>query len=224
MRALRIEGERKLAIYEADSPGPPAKGEVQVRIKAIALNHIDVWGWRGMAFAQRKLPLIPGAEAAGEVVAVGEGVTGLAPGQVVALYGALTCGECGACREGRDNFCELGGGSVGNIFGFHIDGFARELMNIPARLAVAAPVGVDAVAASFAPITAGTPEHMLFDNAKLVSGEWILVHAGGSGIGSMAIQMAKAIGATVITTVGSDEKASKALALGADHVINYRKQ
>src|SRR5271165_1389676 len=223
MRVLRIEGERQLAISQADPPGPPEKGEVQVRIKALPLNHIDVWGWRGMAFAKRKLPLIPGAEAAGEVVATGEGVTGLAPGQVVALYGALTCGVCPACQEGRDNFCEQSG-SVGNIFGFHVDGFARELINIPARLAVAAPPGVDVMAAAFAPISAGTPEHMLFDNAKLVSGEWVLVHAGGSGIGSVAIQLAKAAGATVITTVGSNEKASKASALGADHVINYREK
>ena len=222
MKALQITGERKLQIADIAPPPPPEKDMVQVRIKAVALNHIDVWSWRGMAFAKRELPVISGAEAAGEIVAVGEGVSDLKVGQVAALYGALTCGTCSACKEGRDNFCSSGG-SVGNIYGFHIDGFCQELINIPARLVVAAPDGLDAVAASLASITFGTPEHMLFDNAKLKDGEWILIHAGGSGIGSAAIGLAKAVGATVITTVGSDEKGEKALALGADHYINYKK-
>jgi alcohol dehydrogenase len=223
MRALLVEGERQLAIRDVEPPGPPAKGEVQVQIKAVALNHIDVWGWRGMAFAKRKLPVIAGAEAAGVIAALGEGVHDHSIGQTVALYGALTCGHCPACRDGRDNFCE-DSGSVGNIFGFHIDGFGREFVNMPARLAVSAPTGLDAVAATLAPITFGTPEHMLFDNAHLQAGEWVLVHAGGSGIGSAAIQLARSAGAHVITTVGSDEKAAKALELGAEHVINYRRE
>jgi alcohol dehydrogenase len=87
---------------------------------------------------------------------------------------------------------------------------------------VPAPPGVDAIGAAVAPVTFGTVEHMLFDNAKLEPGETILIHAGGSGIGSAAIQLAKKIGCTVITTVGSDDKIEKAKALGADHVINYR--
>ena len=134
------------------------------------------------------------------------------------MYGAMTCGQCAACREGRDNLCE----NVGGIMGFHIDGFARELINLPARLVIPVPAGVSLRDAACAPIAFGTVEHMLFDNAKLKPGETILVHAGGSGIGSVAIKMAKAIGCTVITTVGDDAKAEKAKALGADHVINYK--
>jgi alcohol dehydrogenase len=108
------------------------------------------------------------------------------------------------------------------VHGFHLDGFAQEKVNLPARLLVPAPPGVDAIGAALAPVTFGTVEHMLFDNAKLEPGETILIHAGGSGIGSAAIQLAKKIGCTVITTVGSDDKIEKAKALGADHVINYR--
>ena len=134
------------------------------------------------------------------------------------MYGAMTCGHCPACREGRDNLCE----NVGGIMGFHIDGFARDLINMPARLVIPVPEGVSLRDAACAPIAFGTVEHMLFDNAKLKPGETILVHAGGSGIGSVAIKMAKAIGCTVITTVGDDAKAEKAKALGADHVINYK--
>ncbi|RFC68035.1 MULTISPECIES: zinc-binding dehydrogenase [Mesorhizobium] len=218
MRALQLIEDRRLEQVDLPPPPPPAHGEVTLRIKAVALNHIDVWGWRGMAFAKRKLPLTIGAEASGEVDAVGSGVSNLSTGQLVSIYGARTCGLCRPCREGRDNLCE----HVSGVHGFHLDGFAQEKINLPARLLVPAPPGVDAVGAAVAPVTFGTVEHMLFDNARLEPGETILVHAGGSGIGSAAIQLAKRMGCTVITTVGSNDKIEKAKTLGADHVINYR--
>ena len=218
MRALQLIQDRQLEVVNLPPPPAPAHGEVTVAIKAVALNHIDVWGWRGMAFAKRKLPLVIGAEASGIIETVGPGVADLNPGQLVSIFGARTCGLCRACREHRDNLCE----HVGGVHGFHLDGFAQELINLPARLLVPAPPGVDAIGAAVAPITFGTVEHMLFDNAKLEPGETILIHAGGSGIGSAAIQLAKKMGCTVITTVGSNDKIEKAKALGADHVINYR--
>jgi alcohol dehydrogenase len=218
MRALTLVADRKIELADMPAPAPPQAGEVQVRVKAVGLNHLDLWGFRGMAFAKRKLPLVVGAEAAGEIAAVGTGVTAFKPGDPVVMYGALTCGTCKACREGRDNLCE----NVKGIMGFHVDGFARELVNIEARLVIPVPAGVSMRDAACAPIAFATVEHMLFDNAKLQPGETILVHAGGSGIGSAAIKMAKAIGCTVITTVGDDAKMEKAKALGADHVINYR--
>src|SRR5450759_1737548 len=181
MRSLRLIADRKLELADVPAPPPPGDGEVQIRAKAVAVNHLALGGFRGNAFAKRKLPLVVGAEASGEIAAAGAGVTGLKPGDKVVMYGAMTCGHCAACREGRDNLCE----NVGGIMGFHIDGFARDLINLPTRLV-------------------------------------ILVQAGGSGIGSVAIKMAKAIGCTVITTVGDDAKAAKAKALGADHVINYK--
>ena len=218
MRALQLIGDRKLELVEVPPPPPPAAGEVQVRIKTVALNHLDVWGFRGMAFAKRKLPLVVGAEASAEIAAVGAGVNQFKTGDKVVMYGAMTCGHCDACREGRDNLCE----NVAGIMGFHLDGFARDLINLPARLVIPVPAGVSVRDATCAPIAFGTTEHMLFDNAKLKPGETILIHAGGSGIGSVAIKMAKALGCTVITTVGDDAKAERAKALGADHVINYK--
>ncbi|MGA8562193.1 MAG: alcohol dehydrogenase catalytic domain-containing protein, partial [Pseudolabrys sp.] len=215
MRALRLIADRKLELADAPPPPPPGEGEVQIQVKAVALNHLDLWGFRGMAFAKRQLPLVVGAEASGEIAALGAGVAGFKPGDKVVMYGAMTCGRCAACREGRDNLCE----NVSGIMGFHIDGFARDLINLPARLVIPVPSGVSLRDAACAPIAFGTAEHMLFDNAKLKPGETILVHAGGSGIGSVAIKMAKALGCTVITTVGDDNKAEKAKALGADHVI-----
>jgi alcohol dehydrogenase len=220
IRALQLAGDRKLELIDAPAPPPPGAGEVQIAVKAMALNHIDVWGFRGMAFAKRKMPLVVGAEASGEIAAVGPGVTEFKAGDPVVMYGALTCGTCKACKEGRDNLCE----NVSGIMGFHVDGFARDRVNMPARLVIPVPKGVSLRDAACAPIAFSTVEHMLFDNAKLEPGETILVQAGGSGIGTVAIRMAKAIGCTVITTVGDDEKAAKAKALGADHVINYRKE
>lgn len=218
MRALQLLDDRRLEVTDIAPPPPPGSGEVTVGIQAVALNHIDVWGWRGMAFAKRKMPLVIGAEASGVVKAVGNGVGNLKVGQIVSIYGAQTCGLCKACREGRDNLCT----HVSGVHGFHLDGFACEAVNLPARLLVPAPPECDAIAAAVAPVTFGTVEHMLFDNAQLQPGETILVQAGGSGIGSAAIQLAKRMGCTVITTVGSDDKIEKAKALGADHVINYR--
>jgi alcohol dehydrogenase len=217
MRALRLVADRKLDLAELPSPPPPSAEEVQVAVKAVALNHLDLWGYRGMAFAKRKMPVVVGVEAAGEIAATGSAAAAFKSGDRVVMYGAITCGACKACREGRDNLCE----AVAGIMGFHIDGFARDLVNLPARLAVPVPDGISLRDAACAPIAFATVQHMLFDNAQLQPGESVLVHAGGSGIGTAAIRMAKAIGCMVITTVGDDAKAEKARSLGADHVINY---
>ena len=126
MRALTLVADRQLVIAQMPAPPPPRADEVQIEVKAVALNHIDVWGYRGMAFAKRKLPLVVGAEASGEIAAVGEGVTRFKPGQPVVMYGALTCAICPTCKQGRDNLCE----DVAGIMGFHVDGFAREFINL----------------------------------------------------------------------------------------------
>ncbi len=218
MRALQLLADRKVAVVERDEPPPAGPGEVRLRVRSVGLNHIDVWGFRGMAFAKRRLPLTVGAEAACEVIAVSDGVETVAPGDRVVPFAALTCGTCRFCARGQDNLCA----NVAGIRGFHVDGFAQEITNHPARLVVQIPAAVALHDAACVAVAYATVEHMLFDNAQLEPGEWVLVHAGGSGIGSIAIKVAKSIGCTVITTVGSADKAAKATALGADHVINYR--
>jgi alcohol dehydrogenase len=220
MRALRLFADRDLRIVDQPAPPAPAAGEAQLSMKAVALNHIDVWGYRGMVFARRTLPITVGVEGVGEVAAVGAGVTAIRPGDRVVVYGGLYCGQCRACRSGRENLCE----SVGGILGFHVDGLAAETINVPERLLIKVPDGVDWTDAACAPVTFATVQHMLFDNAKLEQGETILVHAAGSGVGSIAILMAKQIGATVIATAGSDEKVARARVIGADHAVNYREQ
>lgn len=224
MRALRLIEEETLSFDEIDGPleagGAPVGDDVLVRMQALSLNHIDLFGVRGMAFAKRALPLIVGVEGAGVVDAVGPDVTRVKPGDPVIVYPGLFCGTCRRCLAGQENLCE----DIGGIMGFHVDGMARDLLVAPAARVLPVPAGVSAVQAACVTVTFATVQHMLFDNAKLEPGETILVHAGGSGIGSTAINMAKAIGCTVITTVGSDDKAEKALALGADHAINYREE
>ncbi len=224
MRALRLIAERQLVLEDLPAPPPPGAGEVRVRVRAVSLNHIDLWGLRGMAFAKRTLPITVGVEGAGEIEAVGPevgpGFGGATPksGDRVVVYGGRICRSCKACREGRENLCS----NVAGIMGFHIDGLAAEQVNLPAHLLIPVPDGVTWAQAACASVTFGTVQHMLFDNARLERGESILVHAGGSGVGSTAILMAKDIGATVYATVGDDEKLAKAKALGADQVINYR--
>jgi len=221
MQALRLIEDGQLQLEDLPEPAAPAAGEVIVRMKTVALNHIDLWGFRGMAFAKRKLPIIVGVEGAGEIAAVGEDVSNRAPGDRVVIYAGIFCGHCGPCRRGQENLCE--NIADGGIMGFHRDGVAAQYVRVPARQTVPVPRNVDWAKAATAPVTFGTVQHMLFDNAKLLAGETILVHAAASGIGTTAVLMAKAIGARVLGTVGSDEKMGPIKALGADEVLNYRK-
>jgi NADPH:quinone reductase-like Zn-dependent oxidoreductase len=220
MRALRLVKEEQLAFEDVPPPPPPGPGEVAVAMRAVSLNHIDLFGLRGMAFAKRQLPLTVGVEAAGTVAALGAGVSGLAAGDAVVVYPGQFCGRCRRCRAGRENLCE----NIAGIMGFHVDGMARERLVVRADRIVKVPAGVSLVEAACTTVTFATVQHMLFDNARLEPGETILVQAGGSGIGTAAIKMAKAIGCTVIATVGSADKAAKAKAIGADHAINYREE
>jgi alcohol dehydrogenase len=220
MRALRLIKEEQLEFGEIDDPPPPKSNEVLVRVRAVSLNHIDLFGLRGMAFAKRTLPLVVGVECSATVVKLGAAVSAFREGETVVVYPGLFCGICKACKAGRENLCE----SISGIMGFHVDGMARERLVVPANRLIHVPPQVNPVDAACTTVTFGTVQHMLFDNAKLERGETILVHAGGSGIGTAAIRMAKLVGAQVITTVGSADKIAKAKALGADHVINYREE
>ena len=116
MRALKLIADRKLELADVPSPPSPREDEVQIRIKAVAINHLDLWGFRGMAFAKRQLPLVVGAEASGEISALSTGSVNFKVGDKVVMYGAMTCGRCAACGEGRDNLCEnVSGGPYEHI-------------------------------------------------------------------------------------------------------------
>jgi alcohol dehydrogenase len=220
MRALILNAERNLQFADVPDPGKPARGEALVRMSWVTINRLDLFSADGMTFAKQKLPMVAGVEGAGVIADVGDGVSGLKPGDRVVLYPGILCGRCRACVRGQENRCT--GDPL--IRGFNTDGVGSEYIAVAARTLFPVPDNVRLRDAACVPVTAATVEHMLHRNARLGAGETVLIQAGGSGIGSVAIGLAKHLGATVITTVGSDEKIAKARALGADHVINYAKQ
>jgi NADPH:quinone reductase-like Zn-dependent oxidoreductase len=200
-----------------DVPEPEiGAGEVLVRVRACALNHLDLWLRRGIPSLKIPLPHIPGSDIAGEVARVGDGVTNVKVGDRVMLQPGISCGACEKCLAGDDNLCKSY-----RIFGEMVDGGCAEYVKAPAVNCVPIPEGVRFEAAAAFPLVSLTAWHMLIARAKLQPAETVLVLAAGSGVGSAAIQIAKASGARVIATAGSDAKLARARELGADEVINH---
>jgi NADPH:quinone reductase-like Zn-dependent oxidoreductase len=191
--------------------------EVLVRVRACALNHLDLWVRRGLPGVAIPLPHIPGSDIAGEVAKVGSEVTTVREGQKVLLAPGVTCGKCAACLAGNDNLCR----TFTNL-GYMIDGGCAEYVRCPEVNCMAYPENLDWAHAAAVPLVFQTAWHMLIGRAQLRAGEDVLVLAAGSGVGSAAIQIAKFFGARVIATAGTDEKLAKAKALGADEVIQHK--
>ena len=193
--------------------------EVLVRVRACALNHLDLWVRRGLPGVQIPMPHIPGSDIAGEVAQVGELVTHVRVGQRVLLAPGLSCGQCLACSAGVDNQCRRY-----TIFGYMVDGGCAEFVRSPEVNVIPIPGDLSFDEAAAVPLVFLTAWHMLLTRARLQPGEDVLVLGAGSGIGSAAIQIAKLIGARVIATAGSEPKLQKARDLGADEVIHHGKQ
>ena len=204
----------------ADVPDPSiGAGEILVRVNACSVNHLDLWIRQGIPAYHVSLPHISGADVAGVVERVGPDVTRPQVGDRVVLMPSVMCGACEWCRVGQDNLCESY-----RIRGAGTDGGYAELVSAHAQDAYPiSPDGSFEEAAAF-PLVFLTAWHMLVTRAKLQENQTVLIQAGGSGVGHAAIQIAKYLKARVIATVGSDEKIPKAKALGADEVINYRRE
>ena len=218
MRAVRFHehgGPEVLGLEEAPDP-VLQPGYAIVRVRACALNHLDLHQRRGLERVTIPLPHISGADVAGEVAQVAGDVAGWTPGQRVLLQPGLSCGRCPACVAGRDNFCPRY-----DVLGYQSDGGYAELVAVPAANLVALPEHVDFVHAAAFPLTFLTAWHMLHAGAGLSGGDTVLVIAAGSGVGQAAVQIAKAFHARVIATAGGREKLEKAKALGADHVVDH---
>jgi NADPH:quinone reductase-like Zn-dependent oxidoreductase len=162
---------------------------------------------------------VPGSDVAGEVVAVGDGVTNVQVGDKVIVNPNLTCGECEWCRMGEDSMCQSFG-----IFGAKCWGGYAEYAKVPARNLLPMPSNLTFEQAAAFPLTFLTAWHMLITRAGLKAGERVLVIGAGSGVGVAAVQIAKLAGAFVIATAGTDEKCEKAKALGADATINHSRE
>ncbi|HEX9500257.1 MAG TPA: zinc-binding dehydrogenase [Thermoanaerobaculia bacterium] len=198
-------------------PDPvPKPDEAIVRVRAVALNHLDLWVRRGVPGHTFHLPIIPSAEVAGIVDEIRDG-TGWKRGDEVIVAPGFSCGVCPACLSGNDPLCASAG-----IFGENRDGGSAEKIAVPIRNLIRKPASLSFAEAAALPLDMLTAWHMLIARAQLRWGETVLVQAGGSGIGSAGIQIAKLWHATVYTTVGNTEKAKRAKELGADETILYR--
>lgn len=211
-------GPEKLEYTDVPEPKLLA-GEVLVKVKACALNHLDIWVRQGIPAYKINLPHISGCDVSGEITGLGMGVENLKTGVRVLVAPGLSCFKCEYCLSGHDNLCESY-----KILGAGTDGGYAEFVKAPAMNIIAIPDSLSFEEAAAFPLTFLTAWHMLITRCGLRSGQSVLVHAGGSGIGSAAVQIAKLAGAFVITTARGDEKCAKAKSLGADEVIDYEKE
>jgi NADPH:quinone reductase-like Zn-dependent oxidoreductase len=211
-------GPDKLSYEDLPTPqiGPE---EVLIRVKACALNHLDIWIRQGNPAYPMPLPHVSGSDIAGVVEAVGGQVEGIAAGQRVFVSPGVSCWRCEFCLAGRDNFCR-----IYSLIGAMMHGGYAEYVKVPFRNVLPMPENLTFEQAAAFPLVSVTASHMLFALAGLQHGETVLVMGAGSGVGSMAVQLAKLAGARVITTVGTDDKIPKAVTLGADAVINHSKE
>lgn len=228
MRGLVGEGSFMKAMVMEKHGGPevlqyvdypePAFGpnEVVVRIRACALNHLDLWVRRGLPGVNIPLPHIPGSDVAGEIAEIGVDVRTVKVGQKVVLAPGVTCGRCAACVAGTDNRCR----EFTNL-GYRVDGGCAQFVKCPEVNCLPYPENLSWTEAAAVPLVFLTAWHMLVNRAELRPGEDVLVLAAGSGVGIAAIQIAKFFGARVIATAGSEEKLKKASLLGADELINH---
>lgn len=214
---LRHHGEREAIQLEQVLVPDPGPGDVRLRVNACALNWLDVGVRRGPKFGAIPLPLIGGADIAGTVDAVGQGVTGWQPGDAALVYGLVTCGSCESCRRGEPTTCP-----EHQIIGEHIDGGLAEFTVVPAANLLPMPANLSFVEAASLPVVCMTAFHMLITVGRLRVGESALILGAGGGVASIGIQLARHAGARVYATTSTAEKAARARQLGAHEVFNYR--
>ena len=211
-------GPEKLLYEDYDSP-TIRPGDVIVQVKACGMNHVDLLLLDGRYPPPGGLPHINGCEVVGLVSEVGDGVTNVKAGNRVIVFPGFSCEKCEYCLKGERTVCL----KYGYLGAARHGGYA-ELVKVPAENCVPLTEKISDADGAAIPLAFLTSWHALFAQAGLEPGEWVLAQAGGSGVGSSTIQIAKLVGARVITTVGSDEKAEFARSIGADHVINYKTQ
>ncbi len=219
MRAVvlpRHGGPEVLEAAEVADP-TPAPGEVVVRVRAVALNHLDLWVRRGLPTLKLDLPHVLGSDIAGTVE--WSDTPGIEVGSDCLLAPGVSCMRCRECLSGRDHHCRAYG-----IFGEHRWGGYAERIRVPAVNVFPRPKRLSFAEAAAVPLVFQTAWQMLVTRAQIRPDEWVLVHAAGSGVGSAAVQIAKMRGAVVIATARGERKLLAARELGADHAIDYEKQ
>lgn len=214
---FKAHGGPEQLLYDEYRDPVPAPGEVVVRVRACAINHVDLLLLDGRFPPPEGLPHVNGCEVTGIVETLGPGVHEPTPGQRVIVFPGFACGRCEFCLRGERTVCLRYG-----YLGAHRDGGYAELVKVPAENVLPLPEGVTFEQGAAVPLAMLTAWHGLVAKADVRPGQTVLVQAAGSGVGSAAIQIARLCGARVMATVGSDEKAPLARELGAEHVVNYR--
>lgn len=211
-------GTEKLVYEEVPTP-VPGEEEVLIRVKACSINHVDLWVRQGIPAYKTSFPHISGCDVAGVVEEIGKNVQGINPGEKVFVAPGLSCFRCAYCLSGQDNMC-----ISYKIVGAHTQGGYAEFVTVPAINVLTMPNTLSFEEAASFPLAFLTAWHMLITRAGLKAGQEVLILAAGSGIGIAGIQIAKLAGALVIGAAGSDSKLEGAKILGADDVINYRRE
>jgi NADPH:quinone reductase-like Zn-dependent oxidoreductase len=209
-------GFDRLLIEERPVP-EPGPGQVRLHVRAVGLNHLDTWVRRGVPGHVFPLPMIPSSDASGVIDGLGDGVDSYREGDEVVVLPGLSCGACEACQAELDHLCRSY-----EILGESCDGTSAEYVCLPVANIAIKPKTLSFEQAATVSLVFQTAWNMVVRRAELRPGETILVHAGLSGVGSAAVQIARSLGAEVIATVGSAEKCLKVADLGAHHVINYK--
>ena len=213
MKALQLVAHGKPGTFELREVPDLQAGpdEVVVKVRACGLNHLDLWTEAGELPVPIKLPLTPGCEISGEVLRIGEGVAPFKPGDRIAIQSNLFCGACEYCQRGDESMC------VNNVMlGVQRNGGLAEQVVVPARAVVRLPMEVDFTASAALTLAGSTAMHMLTNRASVKSGDWVLVMAGASGVGSGAIQIARGLGGRVISTGSTEAKRELVRKLGAE--------
>src|SRR5215831_16535426 len=221
VKAVRFHetgGPEKLRYEEAPTP-TIKEDEVLVRVRACALNRLDVYARSGTRKLDLPMPHISGSDISGEIAETGKLVQGHRVGEKVLVAPGLSCGVCDQCTNGWDSLCDSY-----KIIGYQTQGGYAENVTVPRENVLPIPDKLGFEEAASVPLVFLTAWHMLVTRAHLRPGETVLVWAAGSGVGSAAVQVSKVLGARVIATAGSDEKTRKARELGADAVINHHTQ
>src|SRR5258706_1193931 len=219
MKAIRFHefGGPEVLQYE-DVPDPqPRTDEILVRVKACALNHLDLFIRKGLPGI--KLPHINGSDVSGDVAEVGEYITDVQKGERVLLAPMTFCNHCEFCSRGQQNFCRQF-----SVLGYAQDGGNAEYIAVPRYAVIPIPKELTYDEAASIPLVFLTAWHMLVGRCDVKPGQIVLVLGGGSGVGSAAIQIAKLLGAKVIATAGDETKLDKSRELGADYTVHHYKE
>ncbi|MBC8196980.1 MAG: zinc-binding dehydrogenase [Candidatus Marinimicrobia bacterium] len=216
MKAVRIHEFGDYNVLKVDQIDEPVcmANQVKIQMKACGINHLDIWVRQGLPWI--KFPWVLGSDGSGIIVEIGNEVKNWNIGDEIVIHPGYSCGKCTKCQNQQENFCYKYG-----ILGESINGVQQEFICLNPSQIVEKPTHLNFSESASMPLVFMTSWQMLVERANLKKNEWVLIYGGTSGVGASAIQIAKYLGANIISTVGNDNKIDKVISYGADFVINH---